>query len=155
MRFRLFLLKRDHTELLNSQLHDEHSFFGSFSKDFKSAKNNVIIESPFMTKRRANELAPLCLKLARRGVSVTIYTRNPSAHEGGLQEQALIAAKILRSSGAKIIWCHDMRHRKLAIIDNHILWEGSLNMLSHSNSCEVMRRTNSRSMALEMLKFIK
>ena len=154
MKLNLSLFKRDHSELINSQLHDEHSFFKSFSRDFKSAKNSVIIESPFMTKRRASELAPLCGKLTSKRINISIYTRNPSDHDAGLREQACIATKILRSAGANVIWCHDMRHRKLAIIDGQILWEGSLYMLSHSNSREIMRRTDSKSMSAEMLKFI-
>ena len=46
-------------------------------------------------------------------------------------------------------------HRKLAIIDEEILWEGSLNILSQGDSCEIMRRTFSDSLALQMLHFTK
>ena len=67
MRFNISLFKRDCTELLDSQLHDEHSFFGAFSKDFKAAKSRVIIESPFLTVRRASDLQPLCDSLVKKG----------------------------------------------------------------------------------------
>lgn len=46
-------------------------------------------------------------------------------------------------------------HRKLAIIDRNVLWEGSLNILSQNSSCEIMRRIDSRLIALQMLAFIK
>ena len=46
-------------------------------------------------------------------------------------------------------------HRKLAIIDEEILWEGSLNILSQGDSCEIMRRTVSSSLVYQMLCFIK
>lgn len=45
-------------------------------------------------------------------------------------------------------------HRKLAIIDGEILYEGSLNILSQLDSCEVMRRTESQQLANEMARFI-
>jgi hypothetical protein len=45
-------------------------------------------------------------------------------------------------------------HRKLAIIDDEILWEGSLNILSQNDSCEIMRRTVSQQVASEMVRFI-
>ena len=45
-------------------------------------------------------------------------------------------------------------HRKLAIIDDEILWEGSLNILSQNDSCEIMRRSVSAQLANQMLSFI-
>ena len=35
-------------------------------------------------------------------------------------------------------------HQKVAIIDDRICWEGSLNILSFANSRELMRRFESR-----------
>lgn len=35
-----------------------------------------------------------------------------------------------------------------------VLWEGSLNILSQHDSCEVMRRIHSERLANEMIKFI-
>jgi phosphatidylserine/phosphatidylglycerophosphate/cardiolipin synthase-like enzyme len=46
-------------------------------------------------------------------------------------------------------------HRKLAIIDSNILWEGSLNILSFSNSREIMRRIESEKYVREMQNFLK
>lgn len=148
------LIKARNNDLVSSQLHDEKSFFAAFSKDFKLANHKVIIESPFMTKRRAQELAPLCRKSTNKGVLVTIYTRDPSHHEGSLMHQAGTAIRILEAAGATIVICSDMRHRKLAFIDSKILWEGSLNMLSHSNSREIMRRSVSKDLCREMMDFI-
>ncbi len=45
-------------------------------------------------------------------------------------------------------------HRKLAIIDQQILYEGSLNILSQNDSCEVMRRIYSEQLADQMLVFV-
>lgn len=45
----------------------------------------------------------------------------------------------------------DRIHEKLAIIDEAILWEGSLNILSHANTSERMNRWQSRSKVHEVL----
>lgn len=45
-------------------------------------------------------------------------------------------------------------HRKLAVIDQEIFYEGSLNILSFSDSCEIMRRVVSSTEAMKLLKFI-
>ncbi|HMT19521.1 MAG TPA: hypothetical protein PKD15_05805, partial [Candidatus Saccharibacteria bacterium] len=57
--------------------------------------------------------------------------------------------------GATVVTCDDMRHRKLAMIDDYILWEGSLNMLSQNGSKEVMRRSVSKELCQQMMQFIK
>ena len=150
------LFKRSKThnaDLIDSRLHNEESFFAAFSKDFKGAQQEVIIESPYMTRRRASELAPLCLQLTQKGVKVRINTRNPNHHNDNLRIQACIAIKILKDAGARIKLCNDMRHRKIAVIDKAILWEGSLNMLSQNGSKEIMRRTVSEKLSKQMLNF--
>ncbi len=40
-------------------------------------------------------------------------------------------------------------------IDQNILWEGSLNILSQTRSQEIMRRIESKDLALEMFNFLK
>ncbi len=139
--------------LPHSGLYDENSFYAAFSRDFKRAKKEVVIESPFLTGRRAKELAPLCRRLVKKGVKIHIYTRNPDHHEDILRIQAYIAIKILEDSGARVETCDDMRHRKLGVIDREILWEGSMNMLSQSNSREIMRRTESKELSMQMMRF--
>ncbi len=147
------LRKVDSSPLLSSKLYDERSFYTAFSKDFKQARHEVIIESPYITKRRSSELAPLCKKLSERGVNVKILTRNPDHHDSNLRAQAWIGIKILRDAGVRVFSCDDLRHRKIAVIDDEILWEGSLNMLSHSNSRELMRRTQSKELCEQIFKF--
>lgn len=45
-------------------------------------------------------------------------------------------------------------HRKVAILDRSILYEGSLNILSQNDSSEVMRRIKSTQLAWQMVRFI-
>jgi len=148
---KLFTPRTRSIDMTDTKLFNEHSFFKAFSNDIKAAKTSVIIESPYMTVRRSTELAPLCARLAKKGVSVRVYTRNPAHHDDNLRIQALKAKAILEAVNVEITLCNDLRHRKLAYIDNKILWEGSLNMLSHSNSREIMRRTVSPEMCNQML----
>ena len=136
-----------------TSLFDERSFFAAFSKDFKNAQHEVIIESPYITIRRVEEIAPLLTKLTKKSVKVFILTRNPNHHDGDLYRQAQIGIDILKDSGAKVVVCNDMRHRKLAVIDDSILWEGSLNLLSQNGSRELMRRTYSKELCTQLLRF--
>jgi hypothetical protein len=60
---------------------------------------------------------------------------------------------MFKAAGIKIKLFTDMRHRKLAIVDGLILWEGSLNILSQNNSREIMRRTQSQELCSQMAKY--
>lgn len=154
MKFSIVKSKRSAAnDLLRSSLYNEESFYKAFSKDVKQARHSIVIESPFLTQRRAREIAVLFQKVCKRGVSVRVYTRNSNHHDDDMRIESAIGIKILKESGAKVKICNDMRHRKIAIIDDRILWEGSLNFLSHNKSREVMRRSDSSVLAKQMLNF--
>lgn len=141
-------------EGLETALYTEQTFYGAFSKDIKRATSRVVLESPYITTRRAHEFVTL-LRKARNGLKVKVYTRNPFHHNGVLINEALEGIKPLRAAGVHVITCDDMRHRKIAVIDDRILWEGSLNMLSQNGSREIMRRTNSEAWVKQMLGFTR
>lgn len=154
--FKLFTMRKiDPSPLLTSQLYDERSFYRVFSKDLGMASRSVLIESPFLTVKRARNLTPLLKKLKRSKVSVRINTREPRHHTPQLRREAWAAIDILQKTGARVYLCNDLRHRKFAVIDNTVLWEGSLNILSQSRSCEIMRRTISPELCKQMLNFTK
>ena len=157
MGFVMFSILRKKTsqgsDLLTSKLFDESTFYKAFVNDLRSANKSVIIESPFLTERRALQFAILFNKLTKQGVSIQINTRQPRHHGKLLEIQAWKAIKILKQNGVKIYSYNDMRHRKLAIIDNQILWDGSLNILSQSQSREIMRRSNSAVLCKQMVSF--
>jgi phosphatidylserine/phosphatidylglycerophosphate/cardiolipin synthase-like enzyme len=138
-------------DLLNSQLFNERSFYPAFSKDIKKAKKSIVLESPFLTVKRSTEFANISKKAVRKGINIRVNTRHPDHHEGMLRNQASESIYLLRSAGIKVCVYRDMRHRKIAIIDKQILWEGSLNFLSHNNSLEIMRRTDSTEICKQML----
>ena len=107
-----------------------------------------------MTELRTAQFCRHFDKLRKKRVKVRINTRLPYHHDTTvLQIQGWKAAKLLKNHWVKVCFYRDMRHRKLAIIDCDILWEGSLNILSQGFSREIFRRTVSTSMCEQMLNF--
>lgn len=136
-----------------SKLYSEEFFYTAFVADIKQALSTIIIESPFITYSRAAYLLPEFVRALDRGVTITINTRNPKEHEGSMRQQADAVLQTFENMGVSIQFTTKL-HRKLAIIDKSVLWEGSLNILSHANSREVMRRTQSRPHCKAMMKFL-
>lgn len=153
MIFRNYFKGPDATPLLTSRLYDERTFYAAFLRDLRKCKTEVIIESPFITHKRMSALYPSFRMLTKRGVHVVINTKDPGEHTGRMQSEATEAIYSLQDMGIKVLLT-DMHHRKLAIIDRVVLYEGSLNILSQNSSCEVMRRVHSGELAVQMMDFV-
>lgn len=138
-----------------SILHDEKTFYKHFTHDLLEAKQEVIIESPFLATKRLNILKPTFEKLIARGVEVFVMTRDPLEHDEFLSEQAEAGIHYFEVLGIKTLLCDGGHHRKLAMIDRKVTWEGSLNILSQSHSREFMRRIESETLTQELFKFLK
>jgi phosphatidylserine/phosphatidylglycerophosphate/cardiolipin synthase-like enzyme len=139
-------------DLLFSRLYDNTNFYKTFMKDLNRAQHSVIIESPFITAKRMEELVSLLRKLRQRGVRITVNTRDPKEHDAEYEYQAALAVYEMQELGITVLYTVKL-HRKLAIVDGEVLWEGSLNILSQNDSCEIMRRTVSQQLANEMVRF--
>lgn len=139
--------------LLASKLYSQDTFYTAFLNDLNQAKTEVIIESPFITARRVNLLLPVFKKLRERGVRLIINTKPLYEHEPDFYVQVERAITELQGLGATVLLTGG-HHRKLAVIDQCITWEGSLNILSQSDSCEFMRRIFSEQLANQLLAFL-
>ena len=146
--------KRQSADLLNSKLYSDKTFYRAFEKDLARCKYEAIIESPFMTTRRTEKLLPLFRKAIKRRVRVIVITRDPYEHGPPYDGFAIDAIAELQSISVEVIYI-GKHHRKLALFDRQILWEGSLNILSQNDSCEIMRRMHSKDLAMEMIRFLQ
>lgn len=147
------LLKQPTEPLVSSKLFNEETFYLEFLKDIDNCFRELIIECPFITNRRLAHLLPTLQKLKERGVRIAINTRDPQEHDNYWCDESTCALATLQRYGIQVLFT-DSHHRKLAIIDRNILWEGSLNILSQNNSCELMRRIESTQLSWQMIRYL-
>lgn len=148
-----FRKSQDSSSLLSSRLLNQDDFYKTIEKDLAWAQHEVIIESPFLSYKRVNYLLPIFRKLTQRNVRIIINTKPPEKQDVGYQWQAEECIIALQRLGVEVLITGG-HHRKLAIIDRQILYEGSLNILSQNESCEIMRRIHSEQLATQMINFI-
>lgn len=141
--------------MFNSTLHDETTFYSAFIRDLEGCREEVYIESPYITERRAQQLIPIFNNLLSKGVKIYVMTRDPREHEENMEYQSEDAISSFERMGVQVFLCIGNHHRKLAILDRKILWEGSLNILSQNHSREIMRRINDKYLTLDMFTFLK
>jgi len=131
--------------------YDERSFWPQFLSDLQSSQKGVIILSPFASSNRTGQLMKYFVSLASRGVNIRVYMKPPSEQGGHLSEQADRVVNLLREWGVNVTQRKRM-HQKIAIIDRRITWEGSLNILSHRDTGERMRRMEGGNAAEEVIR---
>jgi phosphatidylserine/phosphatidylglycerophosphate/cardiolipin synthase-like enzyme len=139
-----------------TKLYNEKTFYEQFIKDLVRADHKVIIESPFITTSRMELLYPVFVRLLARQIMVYLITRDPVDHDDEfMRDQSTNEILQCKELGVNVSLLRGHHHRKLAIIDSDILWEGSLNILSFSNSREIMRRIEGEKHVREMQNFLK
>ena len=141
--------------MFKSSLYDESTFYPQFVEDLLHASREVVIESPFITAERMKTMFLFFEELIRRDVDVYIFTRDPKEHSETYEVQSEAEIQKLEELGVQVLLCTGNHHRKLAVIDRKILWEGSLNILSQMKSREIMRRIDDKQTTLDTFKFLK
>ena len=77
--------------------------------------------------------------------------RSPESLPERSQKAVQIAVERLKSQGCALILRSDI-HQKYALIDDRIVWYGSINLLSFGSAQESMMRLVSGSIAHELMK---
>ena len=146
---------RRQNPFIASSLYDETDFYRAFISDLNREKEEVIIESPYITTKRMDMLYPIFSKLTKKGIKIYEITRDPIEHEGNLRIQAEREIRGFEMLGIQVLICSGKHHRKLAMVDRKVLWEGSLNILSQCYSREIMRRIESEAITRQMFSFLR
>lgn len=140
--------------MFKSSLFDETTFYKAFIKDLQNCQEELIIESPFITTRRMDMFWSTLVKLIDKGVKIYVLTRDPLEHIAKYAMQSEEAIRKFEEIGVQTLICRGNHHRKLAVIDRDIVWEGSLNILSQIKSKEFMRRLEGGGFAVDLFNFI-
>ncbi|MCB9964940.1 MAG: AAA family ATPase [Rhodospirillales bacterium] len=136
-------------------LHSEQSFYPALAADLKKATSSIVIFSAFATPDGLYRWFPLFSECLQKGVKIRIVTRtldNQTGSEAN-KDELVGLLPLLRQSGI-VFEMRPLPHEKVIVIDDEIVWHGSLNMLSQNKSNEVMTRTTSSSFAKEMLSML-
>lgn len=124
------------------QVFNESSFYEKFLDDVRSAKALVILQSPFISRNRWTQISSNFRACVERHVCICIFLQD----QGDCAEFQNCLVH-LQNAGVHVN-VRPSIHEKMAIIDEQILWDGSLNVLSHRNTRERMTRIQSREMVI-------
>lgn len=129
---------------------DNSNFLTVFSNDISSAKSDIVIVSPYVTKKRLSQMLSILMTGINNGAKLTVITRPETDYKerDRLTFEEMISS--IKNTGASIIFKSNI-HQKFAVIDQRIVWYGSINLLSFGNSEESIMRLDSLNIANELI----
>ena len=125
-------------------------FLDRFRADLANASREIVILSPFLSANRAAQYYPVLSTLTARNVTVDVYARPQYQQPESIREHYSQVERGLSSVGA-FLHARVGMHEKVGILDNRILWHGSLNILSHNDTRESMLRFESTELIAELV----
>jgi hypothetical protein len=126
---------------------DEKSFYEHLAALIDQAGQSIWTWSPWVANR-VYRLLPRLRDAARRGVKITVFTRDP----GDPSQGAETSVTVLNALGAvaRVVEMNAAR-QKLVVIDDHTVMMGSVNARSRHGSREVVITTRGRHLARGLL----
>ena len=135
-----------------SGIYDNANFLDVFIADIVSAKQEVLLVSPFISKRTIARLIP---RLSPAAAKLTIITRPPEDNKNSIvRQRAEECIGMLKDSGFKI-YTRASIHQKFTIIDQRLIWYGSINFLRFGTSEESAIRLESVNIAAELIETMR
>ncbi len=134
-------------------IYDKDSFLPVYNNDILNAEEEIFIVSPFVSRRRVEQMHQHFSKAINKKIKIIVITRPYEDYKEDNRLKALRTIEILKDEGVKLLFKSNI-HQKFAIIDERTVWYGSINLLSFSNAEESIMRLESSNIANELMKSI-
>ena len=134
-------------------IYDGKTFCPVFCRDVETTQNEILIVSPFVRKARITQMLKILLPLLMNNVSVTIVTRPPDDFKDKNNQIVIDCTQQLKQYGVKVVYKSDF-HQKFAIIDQSVVWYGSVNFLSFGTHEESIMRFENSDVAHQLMDTI-
>jgi phosphatidylserine/phosphatidylglycerophosphate/cardiolipin synthase-like enzyme len=123
-------------------------FYKAFEKDLRNVKSKVFLASPFTTAQGTDRWMQTFRDLRAKEVEIIGFTKPVNEKDASTNSAEI-------HTGLETVF-KELRpvskmHEKLAVFDQRVVWLGSLNILSHKNSTEIMVRIDSPDFAQSII----
>ena len=132
-------------------IYDFENYLEVFERDLQEAEKDIIISSPQMNRKKVYWIISLLKERQEAGVKVTIVTWHPDCYKYGKSEVRMELLEQLRSTGFEIQLMEDACEH-FAVVDQKIVWYGSMNFLSKEDMEDNLMRVVSRDIAAEIME---
>ncbi len=129
------------------------TFLPVYSNDIVSAAREILIVSPFVTKKRSLQMLQNLEVAIGNNIKVIVVTRPVTDFKDRGAKALQGTLDSLKNAGIAVIFKSNI-HQKFAVIDQKLVWYGSINLLSYGSAEESIMRLESFNIASELIKSI-
>ncbi len=126
-------------------IYDIENYAETYWKDLEEANSAVVVSSPRLNNQKVDRIIKILGKRRELGVKVTIVTWHPDAYKYGKDDVRMELMERLRKAGFEIRLVEESCEH-YAVIDNEIVWYGSVNLLSKEDAEDNLMRVCSKVM---------
>jgi len=133
---------------------DKDNFLPVFNQDIVAAKKEIVIVSPFVRKRRTYQMVQHLKISTGKNIRVIVVTR--PKEDFATKDRAAMqrTLDLLADSGVNVVFKSNI-HQKFSVMDQKVVWYGSINLLSYGSAQESIMRIDSANIANELMKSIE
>lgn len=117
----------------------------------EDAKTSIVVSSPSLRYSKVNKFISDMKPLQERGVKITVLTWNPDSYNFGNPIHKMEMIRTLNEAGIEVV-LKEENCLHFAVIDNSVVWYGSLNLLGKEDVEDNIMRIESDEIAAELFE---
>ena len=117
----------------------------------EDAKTSIVVSSPSLRYSKVNKFISDMKPLQERGVKITVSTWNPDSYNFGNPIHKMEMIRTLNEAGIEVV-LKEENCLHFAVIDNSVVWYGSLNLLGKEDVEDNIMRIESDEIAAELFE---
>lgn len=141
----------EHYEPGAEAIFDGETYFSAYKQDLLNAAQDIIISSPTISGSKVHELFILLKNRQSEGITITVVTWAPDSYGFGDTGYWMQLHEEMRQAGIYIRTAEEFCEH-FAIIDQEIVWYGSINLLGKPKVEDSMMRVPSKKIAAELME---
>lgn len=130
---------------------DNESYIKVFERDLMEAHREIIISSPGINGIKVKHIINCFKERQESGVVVTVVTLQPERYPENRIDKTKQLIDILIKAGISVKLLPVM-HEHYAVMDQEIVWYGSMNLLSAEKEDDNLMRVESKEIARELIE---
>jgi len=137
-------------ETIENSIYDEANYFEYLIKDIKAAEKNILISSPYLQKKKVNEIKEILIEKYKAGVRITLCLKmleEYTKYNGQFIDDFI---NEMKREGIDIIQIPN-NHLKFMVVDNTIVWYGGIDILGRSYNDNSLIRILDEVLANELI----
>lgn len=137
-------------ETIESGIYDKTNYFDYLIEDIKRAGKNILISSPYLQRKKTDEIKEILTEKYKSGIRITICIKTIKEYSDKHKHFAASFINEMEEEGVNVIQLRN-NHLKFMVVDNTTVWYGGIDILGGSYKDDSLIRIQDEALANELI----